>query len=260
MKTDLHIHSNYSSDGKATPEEIIIQAVARGINVLAITDHADFAIGDSCFVQENYLAHLKPLSDRQSDLTLLCGVELGIQAEHATRCASFINGHDFDFVIGSMHRARELDFYNGEFFRDLSADQCWEIYLNETIRAVKTCSNFDVIGHLNIISRYNITRNTNPPSALAPLLDELLKWLVSNGKGIEINTSGLRYGLDSVHPTPELIRRFRELGGEIVTIGSDSHNTATLGQDFSLAIDILKSCGFKHHTWFKNRVAQFADL
>lgn len=260
MKTDLHIHSNYSSDGKATPEEILAQASARGINVLAITDHADFAIGDSCFVQEPYLAHLRALSNQQSDLTLLCGVELGIQAEHADRCASFISGHAFDFVIGSMHRARELDFYNGEFFKDLSVDQCWEIYLTETIRAVKVCCNFDVLGHLNIISRYNITRNTNPAPSLAPLLEELFKWLINNGKGIEINTSGLRYGLDSVHPTQELLERFRELGGEIVTIGSDSHNTSTIGQDFTLAVDMLKSCGFKHHAWFKNRRAQFADL
>lgn len=260
MKTDLHIHSNYSSDSKATPEEIIEKAMAASIEVIAITDHADFAKGDSCFAQAPYLQHLQTLRQQHRELTILCGVELGLQAEHANSCAAFPAGHDFDFVIGSMHRARELDFYNGEFFTSHSVDQCWEIYLKETLRAVKSCPDFDVLGHLDIIRRYNITRNSQPPASAWPIIEELFAWLVAHNKGIEINTSGLRYGLDSVHPTMPLLQCYKKMGGRIVTIGSDSHNVTTMGQDFDLAVDMLKECGFTHLAWFINRQAKFAEI
>lgn len=260
MKTDLHLHSNYSSDSRITPEEVIDQAIIKKIEVIAITDHADFAAGDSRFEPTAYLKHLRTLSDRQTAITVLCGVELGIQAEHARQCNNFLNGQNFDFIIGSMHRSNERDFYNGEFFTEKTAEQCWETYFRETLRAVKACSNFDVMGHVDIIRRYNITRNTLPPAAVLPLVDELFLWLIDNGKGIELNTSGLRYGLDSVHPTKPMLQRYKDLGGKIVTIGSDSHRIENIGENFSLAIDMLKSCGFTHHAWFKNRQVQFAEL
>ena len=236
-------------------------AATQQIDVLAITDHADFAAGDSCFDPKTYLEHLHRVKATCKQLQLICGVELGIQAEHAELCRKFMRGHDFDFVIGSMHRACELDFYCGEFYqKHTNIDDCWQVYLQEALRAVKAYNDFDVFGHLDIIRRYNITKHTLIPEKLLPLLDELLLWLINNGKGIEINTSGLRYGLDSVHPNTALLKRYRQLGGTIVTIGSDSHASTTIGQNFALAVELLKTTGFTKLTWFEKRQPHFADL
>lgn len=260
MITDLHTHSTYSIDSRATPEQIIHEARSRGINILAITDHADFAEGDSCFDPAQYIPAINRLKENSEELTLLCGVELGIQAEHADACRKFLAGHKFDFIIGSMHRACEMDLYNGEFYQGRDLKDCWQTYLQESLKAFELCSDFDVMGHPDIIRRYHLTRNSKMPEECCDQLDEMLKWLVNNGKGLELNTSGLRYGLDSMHPSDRFLSRFRELGGEIITIGSDSHKTETLAADFDLAKNILKNNGFKFHAWFKNRTAHFAEL
>jgi len=260
MITDLHTHSTFSIDSKATPEEIIHEARLRGIDILAITDHADFAADDSLFDPAVYIPAITALKERSENLTLLCGVELGIQAEHAGACRRFLHGHSFDFIIGSMHRAKALDLYNGQFYEGRILTDCWQIYLEESLKAFELCSDFDVMGHPDIIRRYHLTRNSSMPEECSDRLDVMLKWLVNNGKGLELNTSGLRYGLDSMHPSDLFLRRFRELGGEIITIGSDSHKVDTLAADFDQAVAILKRNGFKYHAWFKNRVAHFAEL
>ncbi len=261
MKTDLHSHSTWSQDGKASPEQMILAAIERQINVLAITDHADFVPGDSIFAPDAYLEGLHSLADRHSGITLVCGVELGIQAERAEQCRAFTASRSFDFVIGSMHRAAELDFYYGVFYKyHTDVEDCWRIYLEEAIKAVKAVQDFDVLGHIDIIRRYGLTRGTTLPDRLLPLLDELFTWLIKHNKGIEINTSGIRYGLESFHPYPELLKRYHHLGGQIVTIGSDSHSSSTLGENFTEAVELLKFCGFDRLTWYKNRQPHFADV
>jgi len=254
IKTDCHNHSNYSQDCRETPEQLVEAALTRGIDVMAITDHADFAEGDSIFDPDAYLAHLHALSGKINGMTLLCGVELGIQAEHAELCHRFVAGRSFDFVIASMHRARELDFYYGEFYKQHSnIEECWKIYLEESLRAVRAFSDFDVFGHIDIIRRYSLTRGTLIPETLQPQLDALLSWLIEHDKGIEINTSGIRYGLDSFHPHVSILRRFRQLGGRIVSIGSDSHGSASIGAGFFEAIEMLRSEGFTSFATFHRR-------
>ena len=240
---------------------MLLAAEERNIDMLAITDHADFVPGDSIFDPDAYLKELHSLADRHKRVKLACGVELGIQAERADLCRAFTAGRNFDFVIGSMHRAAELDFYYGEFYKyHTDVEDCWRIYLEEAIRAVKAVQDFDVLGHIDIIRRYGLTRATTLPDRLMPLLDELFVWLIEQNKGIEINTSAIRYGLETFHPYPELLQRYRQLGGEIVTIGSDSHSSSTLGENFSQAVELLKYCGFKRLTWYKNRQPHFADV
>lgn len=261
IKTDFHCHSNYSQDCRETPEQLLSAAEQKQIDILTITDHADFVPGDSIFDPATYLTNLRQLASTNTKVRLMAGVELGIQAAHAERCRSFIAGHNFDFIIASMHRALELDFYYGEFYEQhKNVHECWQIYLEESLKAVKAFSDFDIFGHLDIIRRYNLTRGTLIPDELQPALDELLIWLIEHHKGIEINTSGKRYGLESFHPHPVILKRYRQLGGEIVTIGSDSHGSANLGEGFNEAVELLKACGFKRLAWFSQRELHFADL
>ncbi|MDD3148583.1 MAG: histidinol-phosphatase HisJ family protein [Candidatus Riflebacteria bacterium] len=261
MITDSHCHSTWSQDGKASPEQMLAAAAERQIDILAITDHADFMPGDSIFAPERYLENLHSIAASSRKVKLICGVELGIQAEHADLCRAFVAGHNFDFIIASMHRARELDFYYGEFYKHHGdANECWKIYLEESLKAVRAFEDFDVFGHLDLIRRYGLTRGTKIPAQLGSELDELLSWLIEHNKGIEINTSGIRYGLESFHPYLEILQRYCQMGGQIVTIGSDSHNIETLGENFLPAVEMLKSCGIQRVAWYKNRQPHFADL
>ncbi len=260
MKTDLHIHSTFSIDSKATLEAIIKAAEKQEVDIIAITDHADFAIGDSCVEPDSYLTALNELQQLNPQIKILRGIELGLQFEHTRQCQDFMANQNFDFVIGSMHRALALDFHNGEYFSGRSIKESWQIYFEETLKAMHSFSDFDIFGHADIIRRYAQTRNSTIPEELMMLLDKVLCWLVDNGKGLELNSSGLRYGLDSMHPTVHILKRFRDLGGEIVTIGSDSHTDATIGHSFSEACGILSDCGFRYLAWFENRVPKFAGL
>ena len=89
------------------------------------------------------------------------------------------------------------------------------------------------------------------------MIDEILRKLVSLGKGIELNTGGFKYGLGHPHPTEEIIRRYRELGGEIITVGADAHKPEHVAFDFAKVPSILKEAGFTHYTVFKNRKPEF---
>lgn len=260
ITTDLHCHTSFSSDCQVSPEEMLRSAENKSINILAITDHADFAKGDSCVEAEAYIKKLRKLAASSNSVKLLCGIETGIQFEHREKFNQFMKNRDFDFVIGSMHRARELDFFNGEFYFERSAEDCWKTYLEETWKAITSCSNFDVLGHFDIITRYDHLKGQGFPRKFMPLLDKIFSWLIDNDKGIEVNTSGLYYQLDRCHPETVIIERFHDLGGKIVTLGSDAHLAESVGRSMDEGIKTLKNAGFDKLAWFEKRKVQFAEL
>jgi len=91
-------------------------------------------------------------------------------------------------------------------------------------------------------------------------IDEILKKVIAMGKGIELNTAGWKYGLAFCHPHPEILCRYKELGGEIITVGSDAHKPEHVAYDFQKAADVLKACGFKYYTEFQDRKPIFKQL
>ena len=134
-------------------------------------------------------------------------------------------------------------------------------YFESILENIHAFDGFDVYGHIDYVVRYGPTKNANYSwTQYQDVIDEILKLLIENGKGIEINTGGFKYGLGHPNPTEGIIRRYRELGGEIITIGADAHAPQHIGYDFQKVPDILKEAGFEYFTVFKQRKPEFLKL
>ncbi|MDD3141079.1 MAG: PHP domain-containing protein, partial [Lachnospiraceae bacterium] len=154
-----------------------------------------------------------------------------------------------------------MDPYHGIMFEGRSDEEAYEETFRETIENIKAIEDFDVLGHLDYVVRYGKEKAVHYSySQFASSIDEILRVLIEKGKGIEINTSGYKYGLGFCHPQPIIIKRYKELGGEIITIGSDAHKPEHIAYDFYKVSDILKDCGFKYFTEFKERLPIFKQL
>ena len=120
---------------------------------------------------------------------------------------------------------------------------------------------FDVLGHLDYVVRYGKHQaEAYSYEKFSDEIDMILRELISSGKGLELNMAGIKYGLGFAHPHPSVLRRYKELGGEIITVGSDAHKAEHIGYEFEIAGELLKSCGFRYYTEFENRKAVFRRI
>ncbi len=282
---DYHVHSNFSSDGKSPMEQIIEQALRLGLKTLCFTDHLDYdypLVSNYSFVFDvgEYFKKLAELKENyHGRLELLSGVELGLQPHIKDKLASLVNSNAFDFIIGSSHVVDHMDPYYPEYWQDISEEEGIRRYFQSILDNCRAFDGFHVYGHLDYIVRYapsmiaykkalqsasSMTGSESLPAEayrkvcsiytydkFADILDEVLKTILSLGKGIEVNTAGLKYGLEYPHPRIEILKRYKELGGELITIGSDAHRFEELCYDFPKAEELLKSLGFKYYAIFR---------
>lgn len=133
--------------------------------------------------------------------------------------------------------------------------------METTLENVRTSDCFQTLGHLDYVVRYGKSREKEYSyTDYADIIDEILKLLIEKEKGLEVNSAGLKYGLPFAHPHPDVLKRYRELGGEIITIGADAHKPEHIAYDFAKAEEILKSCGFKYYTEFLNKSLFLSNL
>ena len=134
-------------------------------------------------------------------------------------------------------------------------------FLEVTLENMRAFDDFDVYGHLDYIVRYApLEPRRFFYGDYGDLMDEILRFLISRGKGIEVNTGGYKAGLGCPNPCPEVLRRYRELGGEIVTMGSDAHAVEYVGSFMGEAQEVLRGCGFRYFTLFRGREPVFVRL
>ncbi len=266
MRADVHMHSNFSHDSESTPEEMIKGAIKKGLEVICFTDHYDkdnFEWGpEDIFEPDEYFNHLMPLREKYKDIIdVRIGVELGLQPHLADYYRKFVTKYPFDFVIGSAHSAMKRDIAAGSLFEKYSDGEVYRIVLEEMLEDVKGFQNYDVLGHLDYFSRYGKTREAEYSyEKYSDLIDEILRVVIWNGKGIELNMAGLKYGLPYAHPCKEVLKRYRELGGEIITVGSDGHKPEHIAYDFHKVSEILKECNFTFYTEFSSRKPIFKQI
>ena len=142
-----------------------------------------------------------------------------------------------------------------------SDEAAYREYFQCTLENIKKFSNFDVLGHMDYVVRYGATMDKDYTyEKYKDILDKILELLIDKGKGLEINTGGLKKGMQDLHPSIDILKRYHKLGGEIITIGSDSHSTEHIAGYFDKAYDVLKECGFRYYTVFEKRVAEFKRL
>ena len=194
-------------------------------------------------------------------LQLLWGVELGLQNHIFSELHNYVNNHPFDFVIASSHLCNGGDPYYPDFFENRKEEDVYHEYFSSILENVKMFSDYDVYGHLDYIVRYGPNKDAQYSyEKYRDLFDSILKQIIGNGKGIELNTGGVKYGLKDLHPATAILKRYRELGGEIITIGSDAHTPENLLHHFSRAKTVLEACGFTHYTIFQERKPIFLPL
>jgi histidinol-phosphatase (PHP family) len=261
---DYHIHTIYSSDSEAPVEEVICSAIDKGLNEIAFTDHVDFDPRYTFTDYEKYIPRMLELREKYKEkISIVCGVEVGLESEWANDINRLTSAHPFDFIIGSSHAVRTLDVYYDQkkFFGDKSKKEAYTIYFEEILKNIDTCKDFCVYGHLDYITRYGMYEDNSLKYAdYAELIDEILKKIIEKGKGIEVNTSGFRYGIENVYPQKDIIKRYKDFGGEIITVGSDAHKSKDVGDHIAFAYDVIKDCGFEYVTRFKERKPTFEKI
>ena len=265
MRADVHMHCGFSNDSETRPEDMVESAIAKGLSVICFTDHYDkdnLDWGDEAiFDVESYFQKMIELQEEyRNQIDIRIGAEIGMQPYLAEYYQDFMAQHPFDFVIGSVHSVLEHDVAL-DFFQKHSDPEGYKIYFEEMLQDVQKIKSYDVLGHLDYIVRYSNQGSKGfDLNDYMDIIEEILKQVIAHGKGIEMNMSGLKYGLGAPHPQPEIIKRYRELGGEIITVGADGHIPEHIAYDYHLADDILKSCGFKYYTEFKGRKPVFVKI
>lgn len=267
---DFHLHSNFSSDSAAAPRSIIERAIALNLSAICITDHNDFDYpledGKTVFNLdlEKYFDTVQDLAQLYADrIKIYTGVEQGLTAVRPERIENYASGYTdrLDFIIGSSHMVYGTDPYYKEFWEGKSANDGVLLYLESILDNLKVCSNFDVYGHIDYINRYIPKESGDYDYRVhMDLYTEIFKRLIEKGKGIEINTSGFKYGLEQPHPCLALIRLYKSLGGEIITIGSDAHAPQHVGYAFEKVPALLKTAGFDYYTVFEKRQPRFCKI
>lgn len=263
---DFHIHSSFSGDCSYSMEDMIKGAIKAGAKAMAFTDHIDYEYGDPninfVFDIKDYIKDFTKIKNKYGDkLDMLIGAEIGMQPHLKDKNMKLISSCDFDFIIMSTHIVQSSDLHTGDFFKDKKTLDIYEKYYQEVLANLENFDEFDVIGHLNLIERYaKYMDSTMSLNDYRDILVQVLEKIISMDKGIEINTSGIRYGIDSFLPNIEILKLYKELGGEIITVGSDAHRPSDICSHYNESIELLRELDFKYLTLFKNRKKRFVKI
>lgn len=277
---DCHTHTQFSVDSEADISRCAERAMELGLAAYAITDHCEcnrwysreHYPGETVYPYfdfgrdfENSLAAVTELKEKlNGKLNLICGVEMG-QATHEYAIAErIVADKRLDFVLGSMHQLPKTEDFCFLDYNSMTAEEIDELCRRYFREIYKLCKwgKFDVLSHLTYLLRYMKKQTGSCPdiSCYDEIIAESFRLLVQNGKGIEINTSGIRQGFGDTFPGLKYVKLFRDLGGEIVSVGSDSHTVEDIGADVSTGAEIARAAGFTRLAYFKKRRPEFIEI
>ncbi|MDR0357751.1 MAG: histidinol-phosphatase HisJ family protein, partial [Clostridiales Family XIII bacterium] len=245
---DYHTHSDFSSDADATADALIHRAVAIGLDEIAITDHYDPEYADPQFAADLDFARRNRVLDEavekySGSIRVVRGIEMGLQPGKANAlCAAAAKDGSYDFILASVHCADGIPIDLPAYREGREPARARARYYEDLLRCVSEYNDFDALGHINVIDRYVACAEDNDDSS--EIVDEILKKLIREGKGLEINTSAQRYGMgERGMPTKAVFKRYVELGGEIVTTGSDAHRAQDVGFGLAEAERMMRDAG-----------------
>ena len=269
--TDSHMHTAFSSDSDTLMEEMIKESIRRGLTSICLTDHydidfpdlydgLDFCLDTPSYIEEFY--RLKEIYGRQIDLRI--GVELGMMPDTGEKMSRYLQKYrdTFDFVLGSTHLVDKIDPYIPDYFQQFNREQDGIFrYFEENMRNLKAFDQMDSFGHYDYVVRYAPHKDLfYKPSDYTDMIDTFLQTLIDKGIALEMNTAGLKYGMQQANPHIEILKRYRELGGELLTIGADGHKPEHVAWDFKKAEEILKEAGFEYYAVYRKRKPEMIKL
>ena len=276
MFADYHVHTEFSDDSVYPMEDVIRDALQMGMDEICITDHVDYGVkedwdsgkmilyrGTEPLANVDYPAYMEKIctlkEQYEGRIRIRTGMEFGVQMHTIPQYEALFARYPFDFIILSVHQVEDKEFWTQDFQRGRSQKEYNERYYEEMLELVKNYKNYSVLGHMDLIKRYD-EEGSYPFEKLRPVVEEILKIVIADGKGIEINTSSHRYGLDGTMPSEEILRLYRKLGGHIITIGSDSHKPEHLGTYIEETKRLLKDMGFEKFCTYEKMKPVFYDL
>lgn len=262
---DYHLHTDYSIDSNCSIKERLKWASENDLEEICLTDHIDSFLADSySFIDYNKYKNEVQEENKllNSNIKIKYGIEIGLFPHMKNEANTYINSLDLDFVIGSTHSVHKQDLYAyKDFFNTRDKKDAYNDYFEQVLLNIKTIDNFDVHGHLDFVYRYS--GYPNPDLNYIDhkeIIDLVLKTLIEKGKGIEINLSGPRYGSKSFYPSYDIVKAYKQLGGEIITLGSDTHAKEYVKGLILQAQDQLKDIGYDYVTTFEKRKPIFTKI
>lgn len=265
ITSDSHLHTVFSEDSETPVRAMVESALQNGLESICFTDHDDYGYEDeeigALKDPDGYMNTVFELREEYQDrIDIRLGVEIGVLPQFQDHFQEFTKKYPFDFVIASAHIFDGFDPYLGELYDTMTEEEVFRYGFHYIAKCMRLIPDFDVIGHMDYIVRYAPhVAEQYFCNKLMDEIDEVLITAVEMGKGIEVNTSGMKY-LGFCHPHMDILKRYRELGGEIITIGSDAHVPEHVAYEFKAAEEILKDCGFKFYTEFHKRKPIFKAL
>ena len=283
MLCDMHTHSSFSPDAdrNVSIAQMAEQAEKLGLGYITVTDHCDcvfwntaeqqeypeYQLSDSMMfgAGEYALESIREISRLKKRYPkLLCGIELGEPLQQPDAAEKITSLKELDLIIGSLHmNAGKPDFYWLNY-SSMTRDDMTSLlddYFSEMLKMCTHCD-FDILGHLTYPLRYIEGENgiKIDIDLYKEIITAIFRKIISRGKGIEINTSGLRQKFGRTFPDIEYIKLYRSLGGEILTLGSDAHKLADIGAGLREGAELAKSAGFRYTAVFRNRKPVFVKI
>jgi len=257
---DYHVHTTYSPDSKMNPEEAVRAAIASGVTELCFTEHMDLGHHMKMYDQIPDFAGMdktiSELREKYPELRIGKGIEVGYIPDTVNQTVEVLAEQNFDYVLLSTHCVDGLDCGLPESKRGQEKITAYKRYLETVYESVtddRLAEYYDCVSHIGYIAKGLHYEDNSLPYELFPeLFDQILSEIIKRGKGIEVNTSGIDRG-GHVLPHPSVIRRYRKLGGRMITIGSDAHRSEKVGAHIKDAVAIIAEAGFEEITVFCNR-------
>jgi len=261
---DYHLHSNFSFDARFSMDALCRSAIKRRASGITFTDHIEYGFEEDLDYELDLLAYQEAIERLRVDypeLQIGMGAEIGLQKHTLIKAQEATQSAPWDFIIASAHMMDGRLLYNGEFTRGKKKKEIFSSYFQGLYELARDFKDFDVMGHIDLLRRDPLVTDKSINWQDYPdELDALFKVLIESGRGFEINTAGWRYGLGGPHPDKSLLLRYRELGGEIITCGSDAHNPDYVASKIEEAYELLRECGFRYVSLFCQRRLQQLPL
>ena len=268
---DLHVHSTCSADGVSTIAAYARRAAALGFREVGFCEHVDFDARDRDCGYLDGIAYDQAIACARKlapQVALRQGIELSYQGHTEDEIRAWLASGSWDCVVLSVHLVDYDDGWAiisepdtaGAYFAGHTERQAYVPYFEELLRAARSGLG-DLLGHFDLVKRYGVEQYG--PFAPADFEDEIravLRAMIDGGMGLEVNTSGLRQSPGEPYPALTLLRWYSELGGEILTVGSDAHHTDHLGAGVAEALAMARQAGFRAIATFEQRRVRWIDL
>ena len=260
---DYHTHTHFSCDSQATMDEMCQAAVTLGLPEMGFTEHFDSVpqdVGCGYFRLEPWADSLEACRCQYGRrLTLRAGIELGEPHVYAAETKALLAEYPFDYAIGSLHWVGSAFTFSPDYFRR-PADEAYRLYFEE-LEKMTRLGDFDILAHFEVVTRmgYEVYHEYDP-TRYEDVIRPVLQNCIARGIALELNTWSVRRSTRRIMPAPEILRWYREMGGERVTLGSDAHQPERITEDFDTALATLREVGIGQVTQFQRRQASLIPL